>query len=379
MPPLRLLVGTFKTPVVYTLAFDPTTSTLSILHKNPAIGSHSWLAVSASKQHLYATAWTEPPSTVAYSIHPDDGSVKLINNAPVRSRNGYVACSQTHVYSVSGPGGEVFAIREDGGIGSLVQEISFVEEEIAKAGAGGGGAKPVHGDFGGLRHGAHSGDLSPDGSAFYVADIGRNCVWTYAVDAAAGGGRQHLALGEKHVALRSNDGPRHATPHPNGKVLYVLNEHSSTVDAFSLSSDQLRLSHATGVKIIPEANNPALYWADEVRVSKSLLYEGAAKAPKFLYASTRGLEAHTKGYVAVFALNEEGEIGECRDMFETATSGGWANAVEPAPCGTGMKGMEYVALTDSEEGWVFVLAFDGSKLEEIARLRVEEAATAVWL
>jgi len=152
------------------------------------------------------------------------------------------------------------------------------------------------------------------------------------------------------------------------------------VDAFSLAGDGLRLQDTHGVKIIPEANDPGLYWADEVRLSKSLLHDRGSKAPRFLYASTRGLEAGTKGYVAVFALSEEGEMGECVDIYETATSGGWANAVEPAPEGSaGAEGVEFVALTDSEEGWVFMLAFDGRKVKEVARVRLEEAATAVWL
>jgi len=400
MPPLpTLIVGTFKTPLLHTLTFNPTTSpaSLTLTQTSPAIGPHSFLALSPSKQHLYATAWTTPPSTVAYAILPD-GRVDLINSAPVRSRNGYVACDEGYIYSVSGPGGEVFERRAgDGGVGRLVQEISFVEEEVAAAAAaaaaasgngssnGDGGdskanAEPKHGDFGGLRHGGHSGDLSPDGKALYVADIGRNCVWTYAVDSSSAGKRDHLTLGEKHAALRHNDGPRHTTPHPNGRVLYVLNEHSSTVDAFSLSADGLMLKDAHSVKIIPEQNDARLYWADEVRVSKSLLYDSGSKAPRFLYASTRGLEVGTKGCVAVFALSEEGRMDECVYMYETATSGGWANAVEPAPegCG-GVEGVEFVALTDSEAGCVFMLAFDGRVVREVARVGVEEAATAVWL
>lgn len=207
-------------------------------------------------------------------------------------------------------------------------------------------------------------------------------MWTYAVNTSSPSSSittPHLTLAEKHIALRSNDGPRHTTPHPNGRILYVLNEHSSTVDAFSLTSDKLNLSHANGVKIIPEAHDPALYWADEVRVSKSLLHGGGSKTPRFLYASTRGLEAHTKGYVAVFALDEAGSIRECVYMYETPTSGGWANAVEPAPEGTSVDGVEIVALTDSEEGGVFMLGFDGTALKELARVKVGEAATAVWL
>ena len=48
---------------------------------------------------------------------------------------------------------------------------------------------------------------------------------------------------------------------------------------------------------------------------------------------------------------------------------------------------EWIALTDSQEGYVFVLSFDGFRIEEVARVKLEDgsgvevvgAATAVWL
>jgi carboxy-cis,cis-muconate cyclase len=59
--------------------------------------------------------------------------------------------------------------------------------------------------------------------------------------------------------------------------------------------------------------------------------------------------------------------------------------VEPAPVEEWKdveEGKEYIALTDSEEGYVFVLSWDGEKVEEVARTKLEGgagAATAVWL
>jgi len=154
------------------------------------------------------------------------------------------------------------------------------------------------------------------------------------------------------------------------------------VDAFSLAPNGTIETHLSGVKIIPEDKDPKDYWADEVRLSRT------SSPPKYLYASTRGLEKGTKGYVAVFSLDDAGQInGEALDMYETETSGGLANAVEPAP--EGGDGVEYIALTDSEEGYVFVLSFDETerRLKEVARGKLGEddqgkvigAATAVWL
>lgn len=159
-----------------------------------------------------------------------------------------------------------------------------------------------------------------------------------------------------------------------------------------------RLQHLQGVRIIPPEEHEREFWADEVRTSLS---DGAK--PRYLYASTRGLEKGKRGYVAVYALTEDGRIdgtasssssssltasqrqgGDERypgllDMYTTPTSGGWANAVQPGPT---VNGIEYLALTDSEEGFVFVLSWDGKKIAEVARVHLgdgEGAATAVWL
>lgn len=157
------------------------------------------------------------------------------------------------------------------------------------------------------------------------------------------------------------------------------------VDVFETSQGGTILKHVQAVKIIPVDMSPKLFWADEVRTSFS-----NGDKPKYMYASTRGLEAETKGYLAVFALDENGLVDQTLgdsgllDMWQTPTSGGWANAVQPGPT---IDGVEYLALTDSEEGLVMVLAWDGQKIKECGRVRleggtegkVEGAATAVWL
>lgn len=390
----NFLVGTFNTPHLYTLSFTAP-STLSIAAKHPAEGSHSWLHLNESKTNLYATAWTEPPSVVAYSISDPTGkSLKQISLAHTATRSGYVTATQNALFSAGGPSGEVFSL--DLNTGEIVNPVRYTNGHtngVSEArstipplqkinfldGQKGNDANGVL-DFGGLRHGAHSADLSPDNKAIYVADIGRNCIWTYAV---ADDGS--LTLGEKHISPREDDGPRHVWPHPSGKYVYCLQEHTSMVDVFETSQGGTILKHVQGVKIIPADMSPKLFWADEVRTSFS-----NGDKPKYMYASTRGLEADTKGYLAVFALDEQGLVdqtsgdGGLLEMWQTPTSGGWANAVQPGPT---IDGVEYLALTDSEEGLVMVLAWDGQKIKECGRVRleggtagkVEGAATAVWL
>lgn len=127
-----------------------------------------------------------------------------------------------------------------------------------------------------------------------------------------------------------------------------------------------------------------------------------------MFASTRGLASGTKGWVAVFQLDEDGlvvpqgraekdELGDALCLWQTPTSGGWANAIEPAPTFLqGSRGSaQYAVLTDSEVGVVRMLRLDVSAasqpsnvlIKEVATLdlgndaqgKLREAATAVWI
>lgn len=385
---MDLLVGSFNQASIYLLQFHPpTVSSLASLHvakEHPAIGGHSWLSLSATKKHLYCTAWTSQPSIAAYRIRASGRDVQFLNAKHVQSTSGYVCANATHLFSVGGPSGEVFQLEADGAIGDLVQTLDFVTDQGENQSEQRGAV--AHGDFGGLRHGAHSVDLSPDGNSIYVADIGRNCIWTYRVTHAKRGIKDPpLKLGTKHISPRPHDGPRHTWPHPSAKVLYSLQEHSAMVDVFTVAENGVTLHHDQGVRIIPADRDCNAYWADEVRYSTG----PDARRPKYLYASTRGLEAHTMGYVAVFRLTEEGLIDgeEAIHIWQTPTSGGLANAVEPAPWRDEFGEKEYLAMTDSQEGWIFMLSFDGKVVKEECKVslgytdegKVVGAATAVWL
>lgn len=429
-------VGTFNTPELFQLYFDSKKHTLQLLQTIPAHGNHSWLALSENRGNLYGTAWTDPCSVASYSVQQPLSSssssnnsadhhflnVKLLNTAPTRARSGYVAIGKGNtnvLYTVGGPTGEVIQINsKDGSFpteSNILQHLDFVTGEVSDPKRT--SEKEVKDvekegtvlDFGGLRHGSHSVDLSPNGSNAYIADIGRNCIWVYTVSPLDG----LLTLSQKCVTPRKNDGPRHVWPHPNGKVIYVLQEHSCIVDVYQVNvltepqsvpakgdtiahTMQVQLIWKQNLRIIPTELQPSLFWADEVRLSPG-------EKPTHLLASTRGLESKTKGYIALFQLEEDGYIkglsrnlavkeeGEVHwlDLWQSPTSGGWANAIEPCykelP-GPDGKQYTYAALTDSEEGLVMVLQLKEDKIIEVARIELGEtqgkirgAATAVWL
>lgn len=119
-----------------------------------------------------------------------------------------------------------------------------------------------------------------------------------------------------------------------------------------------------------------MFWADEVRVSS---------CGKYLFASTRGLVHSTKGWLAAFSLSPSGTISSESPLalWETPTSGGWANAVQPSREPITLDGVqcELLVLTDEEQGFVFIIKFDGASFTEVSRIQLPQgkAATAVWL
>lgn len=126
------------------------------------------------------------------------------------------------------------------------------------------------------------------------------------------------------------------------------------------------------------------YRGDTLRFSQSGHY---------LYATTRGKTSSIPGFVSVFSVSPDGSLRpEPLDTYETATSGGKANAVEAFPfhSNDGDNGeKDWIALTDDQDGWVWILEWDGVKLLEIAGVRLGEeeegegqgvgASHAVWL
>lgn len=446
----RLIVGTFNTPELFLLSFHPESNTLQVDAICSAVGNHSWLGLDASHTILLATCWTEPPGIAAYRLADGGTNVKLLGTQQVQSRSGYVTANRragrsSRAYTAGGPSGEVLQL--DGKTGRLMatlQQMDYItgavrttekgnallaasasqtaQSAIAMSAVNDDGRADADNvmDFGGLRHGAHSADLSPDGRLLYVADIGRNCVWVHDVDEQG-----LLGPAEKVVSPRSNDGPRHVWPHPAGRYVYVLQEHSCMVDVFRVRSpteqSDARLVWIQGVRIIPGDQDEKLYWADEVRTVASSVGQHNHQ-PDLLVASTRGLQSGTKGYVALFAMTAEGLVDTSHasgrpngnvnhaghphgwlDLWQTPTSGGWANAIEPCarplhPPRTSLLDKarrnegQYMALTDSEQGLVMVLAVErdskgAAQLVEVARLslgktsagKVRGAATAVWL
>lgn len=106
--------------------------------------------------------------------------------------------------------------------------------------------------------------------------------------------------------------------------------------------------------------------------------------------------------MTVWSVNPDGSLGTSSPAdttlldpspplvrYETATSGGKANAVEAFPFHTSEERgacIDWIVLTDDEEGWVWMLEWDGVEMKEVSSVMLGggdeglvTASHAVWL
>lgn len=399
----HLISGTFNSNLMHILSFDTLTRTLSLLSSLPAYGPHSFLTAGRT-QHVesdrlvdavYATTWAEEKELCAWKLDWQGeqlNGLKWLGNVPITATSSYVhvqpppfSCLTTpcynvepgpshFLYSAGGPTGEVHLIDQTtGAIQEKVQEIIFLREGEA--------ALPKADKTRvALRYGAHNVDIGQNRLAF-IADVGRNSILTYKQDSEQG----TLQLLSETFMISEGDGPRHVVPSPDGQFVYSVTEHTSYVDVFHVE-EHAQLKHLQRVSILPPSSDIHQYRGDTVRLSPD---------GQYLFATTRGKNASTKGFVKVWQINHAGsskEILQERYTYTTRNSGGKANAIEFAPrYGTNVqnteKTIDYAVLTDDQEGYITVLEWDGEDLKEISTIRLpllddgqsQGASQAIWV
>lgn len=387
----HIVSGTFNSPNLFVLTYDTLLSTLNITHTIPALGPHQYLTLGLSStgtQTIYATTWAANSTLSSWHVSPEDYSLRFGNRKGIRATGSYVHVQPPAYWTLSAPGfggvagggrwlgsaggptGELHRLEaETGLIGEKVKELIFLP-------GGEAGLEGADKTRKALRYGAHSFDCSAAdvdgevGQVAYVADLGANAIQAYSFPQL-----EHLYTVR---SKRSEDGPRHVIPHPHLPVVFTVTEHSNYVDAYQVPSPSSSGSLMGTIRHLAEAdlllpthleNGRHNYRGDTLRFSSDLRY---------IYATTRGKTPTTQGLLVAYRLltsstaNQEGEFDvEMRRVatFTTRTSGGKANAIELST-GTIKDDVDYMVLTDDEQGFVDVVSFD---LRE-ERFRVEATA-----
>ena len=229
------------------------------------MSSPSFLALDPSRRFLYAVG-EEANVADAFSIDPATGRLAFLNQVSSQGEGPcHLAVDATGRWLAVANYGSgsmaLFPIQSSGRLG----DAAVVERH-----------GPSH---------AHQVLFSPDNRFLLLADLGLDRIFVYRFDAALGS----LAPNDPpFAAVPPRSGVRHLAFHPNGKVLYAINETASTVTAFRYDAAKGALESLQNVSTLPPSYKGASA-AAEIAVNA---------AGTVLYASNRGHDS-----LALFSID----------------------------------------------------------------------------
>jgi 6-phosphogluconolactonase len=294
-------IGTYTGPTskgIYAVRFDAATGKATPLGLMAEAVNPSFLAIDRSQRFLYAVneiseyKGQKSGSISAFSIDRKSGKLTLLNQVSSGGAGPcYLSLDQTGKYLM-------VANYDSGSVATLpVLEDGRLGEVSAKIQYSGHGFDPQR------QEGPHPHDLdvSPDNRFALVADLGLDRVLTYRFDPAKG---TLVANDPPFTKVTPGTGPRHLIFDRTGKFVYVINELTSALSAFSYSAD-------TGV--LRELASPSTLQPGFKGTSFAAEI-GVHPSGKFIYASNRGDDS-----IATFAIDAASGVPR---FVETVSSGG---------------------------------------------------------
>lgn len=217
--------------------------------KNP-----SYITLDRRQENLYAVSETAAPSSVC--SFPFDCGAGTAGEPQVTPNDGADPCNivvspdgrflVTADYSSGGL--SVFPVRDDGSPGAERQSFNFT------------GSGPV-GDRQDGSH-IHCARYCRCGRYLFVTDLGADSIYRFDVLA---GVEDHIDFDTKKVfRVKAGSGPRHFVFDPDGRYMYLINELSASVMAFSYENGEIQeIQHLTAnpdggdggdIKLSPDGN-----------------------------------------------------------------------------------------------------------------------------
>lgn len=281
----RVYLGTYtgaKSKGIYVCEFDAETGKLTEPRLAAETVNPTFLALHPDGKHLYAVnevgkfLGKDAGGVTSYSIDEKTGGLTQLNQ---QHSGGPGPCHLVVdregkcVLAANYGGGSCCAIvlKSDGSLGDVT---SFFQHE-AKPVAAGGKVRPPRG---------HSINVSPDNKLAFCADLGRDEVVIYNLDAAAGKLSSHTPAAGN---CPEGAGPRHFAFHPNGKYAYAINESNRTMTVFAFDAVKGSLTELQTISTVPEG-------FDKGSTAEVVVHPSG----KFVYGSNRGHDS-----IAVFQVD----------------------------------------------------------------------------
>jgi 6-phosphogluconolactonase len=268
---------------IYLLEMNPVTGALveRTVFENAA--NPSCLALNSSGTRLYSANETSTyegansGSVSSYEIERPGGRLKLMNTVPSEGAGPcHLSLHQSGKWAfVANYHGGTSAVLPIGARGEL-GAASDVKRHDGVLGPARASSAP-RGSFAWSGHDhTHSHMILPDPSGRFVlaADLGLDRILVWKFDAVAG---KLIPNDPPSVAVTPGDGPRHFAFHPNGRVLYSLQEEGSTLVTFDYDGSTGRLRAKQTISSLP-AGFAGSNFTSEVAVSPDA---------RFVYAANR--------------------------------------------------------------------------------------------
>ncbi|WP_404816366.1 lactonase family protein [Streptomyces thermolineatus] len=281
MTQARAYIGSFTSAGgagVTAVDLDPRTGALTAPAATDAVPDPSFLALSGDGRTLYAVSETADGGAAALRTTAAGAPEPL---GPVVPAGG----GPTHL--ALAPGGR-HLLTADYGSGSVTVLPLLADGSV------GGPARTVRYSGSGpdaeRQEGPHVHMVlpDPDGRWILSADLGTDTVRVSALDPARGVLRHHGEL-----RLRPGIGPRHLTFHPNGRLLYVVNELEPVVTVCRWDPRRGELERAGETALVPAGGGGPRPYPSELVV---------APHGRTAWAAVRGRDT-----VAVLDLEDGGE------------------------------------------------------------------------
>jgi 6-phosphogluconolactonase len=217
---------------IYGYRFDPKGAKLKPLGLLAAVPNPTFLVAHPDNRFLYAVSQESGGSVNSFLINPKTGKLLPVNKASSKGdapchlaldRSGrWIAVANYGSGSLA-----VLPLRRDGGVG---EPLAFVEHH---------GVSRVHCVL-----------FSPDNRFLLAADLGLNRIYIYRFDADSGA---LTPAGTPYVDAASGAGVRHLAFHPNGRVLYAINETHPSVTGYFYNAEKGELSEIQTIPIVPDS------------------------------------------------------------------------------------------------------------------------------
>ena len=300
-PDYFVFVGTYtkgNSEGIYVYRLNMETGSLTYVNKATGIRNPSFLALDSSYSYLYAVGETDEfngqmgGSVHAYRIDHATGALTALNSQP---SGGVAPCyisldhSGKWLMTANYGGGNlmIYPIGADGNIGSPADTAQHA----------GQGPNP---DRQQAPH-AHSILTDPTNSRVFAADLGIDQLVVYQLDQAKGQLQPDSSL---FIRAEPGAGPRHFEFHPNGQLLFVINELNSSISSY-------RYDPNTGTTSLVETVStlPADFTENNTCADIHLSPDG-----KFVYGSNRG-------HNSIVAFTVDATTGKMTYVSHTPTQG----------------------------------------------------------